>query len=112
MKALRSAMVAIICALALLFAVVPAHAVEGARTTPATAIEAVFAGNGDNEPVARRELMPCHGSGHFCGNLAPLRQSTVAICPSCEGPPVTPDLAPVHALAPGPSELPSEPPRT
>jgi hypothetical protein len=110
-SAVRVGIIAIFCALTILLAIIPAHAADDAATGSMAAIEAVFSDGVDDEPAARPDTIPGHGSGPFCGHLAPLRAFTVAVCPSSDKATSGTALAPTHALVPGPSELPTKPPR-
>jgi hypothetical protein len=77
-----------------------------------TTIEALFTDGVDDEAAARPDTMPGHGSGPFCGHVALLRPFTFAAGPSSDKALTGPCLPPAHAWAPGPSKLPSKPPRT
>ncbi|MGY4800735.1 hypothetical protein [Roseomonas sp. KE0001] len=110
-SALRAGIIAIFCALAILLAVMPAHAADDAAGGPMAAIEAVFSEGVDEEPPAWPDTLPGHGSGPFCGHVALLRSSAVATCPPADEASSRSSFAPAHALVPGPSELLTKPPR-
>jgi hypothetical protein len=110
-SALRGGIIAIFCALAILLVVVPSHAADDPVAGSVAAVEALFTDGVDDEPSARPDTMPGHGSGPFCGHVALLRPFTLAAGPSSDEASTRPCLAPAHAWAPGPSELPAKPPR-
>lgn len=110
-SALRAGIIAIFCALAILLAVMPAHAAGDTAGGPMAAIEAEFTDGMDDESAARPDTLPGHGSGPFCGHVAPLRSSAFVTLPPAEGAPSSASFAPAHAWAPGPSELLTKPPR-
>jgi hypothetical protein len=111
-SALRGGIIAIFCALAILLAVIPAHAADDTAAGSMTTIEGLFTDGVDDESAARPDTMPGHGSGQFCGHVALLRPFTLATGPSSDEASTGPCLAPAHAWAPGPSELLAKPPRT
>jgi len=106
----RGAMV-LFCALTFLLAVIPAHSAIESTVRAESNVRAVLtAGEGSGQET-RPDSLPCHGTGHLCGQLAPLRPLMIAESTSFENRAPRLEPAPAHALVPGPSELPTKPPR-
>ena len=109
---LRRVGIAVLCVFAILLAVIPAHAADEGMTGVAVTIEVGSPDATEGETSARPDSMPCHSGGQFCGHVAPLRPHAFTTSPSSAVASAKGYFPAAHGWAPGPSELPAEPPRT
>lgn len=85
--------------------------ISGFAWAPPLAAFVISEAEDPSEQGLRPDALPCHSVGHSCGQLAPVRTMLIAGVAFAEERTSSPLPNPAHALLPGPSALPTEPPR-